>query len=199
MRHESAHPVYRALTWLYPRDFRNRYRDDLVQIHADLTRERGATRAWSRATLDLFVTVPRYQMETLMKESLSPTVLTVAIVTIGMAGIASVFVTDVYLALLLLPLAIILAVTQRSKLARSMDTVNGSRARRKRLTTAAVLAVSLVVLYLAAPFILGDSWGADAIALFSLWFVVLIAAVVYFIAGITTRRSAELPRDPVTP
>ena len=190
MRHKSAYPVYRALTWLYPRDFRDRYRDDLVQIHADLTRECGATRAWGRATLDLFVTVPRYRMESLMKKSLSPTVVTVAIVTIGMAGIASVFVTDVYLALVLLPLAIVLAVTQRSKLARSIDTVNGPRDRRKRLTTAAVLGVSLVVLYLAAPLILGDSWGVDAIALFSLWFVLLIATVVYFIAGITTRRSA---------
>ena len=109
------------------------------------------------------------------------------------AGIASIFVTDVYLALLLLPLAIVLAVTQRSKLARSMDAVNGSRVRRKRLTTAAVLAVSLVVIYLAAPVILGDHWGIDAVVLSSLWFVLLIAAVVYFIAGITT------PRTPVTP
>lgn len=192
MSHESAHPVYRALTWLYPRDFRDRYRDDLVQIHTDLTREHGPARAWGRTTLDLFVTVPRYRMESLMKESLSPTVITVAIAAMAVAGIASVFVTDVYLAVLLLPLAIVLAVTQRSKLARSMNAVTGSRIRRKRLTTAAVLTVSLPVIYLAAPAILGDDWGIDAVALFGLWVVVLIAAVVYFIAGITT------PRTPAT-
>ncbi len=193
MRHESAHPLYRALTWLYPRDFRDHYRDDLVQIHADLTRERGAGRAWGRATLDLLVTVPRYRMESLMKESRSPIIIIVAIATMAVAGIASVFVMgDGYPALLLLPLAIVLAVTQRSKLARSMDAVNGPHTRRKRLTTAAVLTVSLPVIYLAAPAILGDHWGADAIALFGLWFVVLIAAVVYLIAGIAT------PRSPVT-
>lgn len=193
MSHESAHRMYRALTWLYPREFRNHYRDDLVQNLTDLTREHGPARAWARTTLDLIVTVPRYRMEKLMKKSLSPTVLTVAIATVFFAGIASIFVTDVYLALLLLPLAIVLAVTQRSKLARSMDAVNGSRTRRKRLTTAAVLGVSLVVIYVAAPVILGDHWGIDAVVLASLWFVMLIAAVVYFIAGITT------PRTPVTP
>lgn len=193
MGHESAHPVYRALTCLYPRDFRNRYRDDLVQIHADLTREHGPARAWARTTLDLFVTVPRYRMEPIMKESLSPTVLTVAIAAMAVAGIASVFVTDGYAgAVLLTPLAIVLAVTQRSKLARSIDAVNGSRMRRKRLTTAAVLTVSLPVIFFAGPLILGDHWGIDAIALFGLWFVLLIAAVVYFIAGITT------PRTPAT-
>ena len=181
--------MYRALTWLYPRDFRNRYRDDLVQIHADLTREHGRTRAGCRTTLDLLVTVPRYRMEILMKESLSPIALVVAIATMGVAGIVSVFVTDVRVAVLLLPLAIVLAVTQRSKLARSMDAGNGSRMRRKRLTTAAVLAVSLVVIFFAGPLILGDHWGIDAIALFGLWFVLLIAAVVYFIAGITTKRT----------
>ena len=70
--------------------------------------------------------------------------------------------------------------------------MNGSRMRRKRLTTAAVLAVSLVVIFFAGPLVLGDHWGIDAIALFGLWFVLLIAAVVYFIAGITT------PRTPAT-
>ena len=110
----------------------------------------------------------------------------------AVAGIASLFVTDVYPAALLTPLAIVLAVTQRSKLARSMDAVNGSRVRRRRLTIAAVLTASLPVIYLAAPAILGDSWGADAVALFGLWVVLLIAAVVYFIAGIAT------PRTPTT-
>jgi hypothetical protein len=192
MSRESAHRIYLALTWLYPRDFRDRYRDDLVQIHADLTRESGPVGAWCRTTLDLLVTVPRYRMETLMKESLSPITLAVAIATMAVAGIASVFVTDVRVAVVLLPLAIVLAVTQRSKLARSMHAVNGARMRRKRLTTAAVLAVSLVVIFFAGPLVLGDHWGIDAIALFGLWFVLLIAAVVYFIAGITT------PRTPAT-
>jgi hypothetical protein len=189
----SAHPVYRALTWLYPRDFRNRYRDDLVQIHADLTREHGPARACGRTTLDLLVTVPRYRMENLMKESLSPTVLTVAIAAMALAGIASVFLTDGYAdAVLLTPLAIVLAVTQRSKLAKSMVVASGSDVRRRRLTIAGRLTVSLLVIWFAGPLILGDHWGIDAIALFGLWFVLFVAAVVYFIAGIAT------PRTPAT-
>ena len=68
----------------------------------------------------------------------------------------------------------------------------GSQSRRKRLTTAAVLTASLPVIYLVSLPILGDDWGIDAIVAFGLWFVVLIAAVVYFIAGITT------PRTPAT-
>ena len=55
-------PLYRGLTLLYPREFRHRYRDDLIQHHADLTRDRGRAAAWSRSGLDLIVTIPRYAL-----------------------------------------------------------------------------------------------------------------------------------------
>jgi hypothetical protein len=180
--------VYRRLLLLYPREFRDRYADDLVQNLTDLSNELGPPRAWRRVALDLIVTVPRYRMETLMKEERVSTLLTVAITVMAVAGVMSVLV-GLYLGLLLLPLAAVVAITQRSKLARSIDVVDGTRLRRKRLRTAAVLAVSLPVIYLVSLPILGDSWGTDAQVAFGIWVAVLIAAVSYFIAGITTPKS----------
>ena len=173
---------------LYPRDFRDRYGDDLVQTLTDLSAELGPRRAWRRVTLDLVVTVPRYRMETLMKQEHSSTVLIVATVVMACAGIISLF-AGLPLGVLLVPLAAVVLITQRSKLARSMDAVDASRLRRKRLRIAAALAVSLPVIYLVSLPILGDEWGTDATVAFGLWTAVLIAAVSYFVAGITTPKS----------
>jgi hypothetical protein len=180
--------MYRALTWLYPRDFRNDYRDDLVQSLSDLTREHGPRRAWVRTTLDLIVTVPRYRMETLMKEEASANTLTGIIVLLGSVGIISVPL-GYHWGILLLPLALGLGIAQRSKLARAMDVRKGNDVRRRRLRIATVLMASLPVMYLVSLPILGESWGLDAIIAFSLWFIVLIVGVCYFIAGISTPRS----------
>jgi hypothetical protein len=193
----SAVGVYRHLLLLYPRDFRDRYGDDLVQTFTDLTGELGSCRAWRRVTLDLVVTVLRYRMEALMKEERSSTVLTVAITVMACAGVLIPFIgldfggplPWVLLGGVLLLLAAVLAITQRSRLARSMDAVDGTRLRRKRLSIATVLAVLLAVIYAVAPLILGDHWGIDAIVAFGLWCAVLIAAVGYFIAGIATPKS----------
>ena len=187
----SAVRVYRSLLLLYPRDFRDRYTDDLVQTLTDLSGELGPRRAWRRVTLDLVVTVPRYRLETLMSDKRSSTLLTVAITVMAVAGITSVFV-GLYPGVVLVPLAVVVAITQRSKLARSIDAVDGSRLRRKRLRTAAVLAASLPVIYLVSLPILGDDWGTDAVVAFGLWLGVLIAAVCYLIAGISTPKSRAI-------
>ena len=188
MRTESAGRVYKNLLRLYPRDFRDHYGDDLLQIHTDLSAELGSRRAWRRVTLDLIVTVPRCRMETLMKEQHTSTLLTAAIVVMACVGIASPL-AGLYPGALLLPLAMLVAVTQRSKLARSMDATDCDRLRRKRLRVAAMLAASLPVIYLVSLPILGDEWGTDAKVAFSVWFAVLIAAACYFVAGISTPKS----------
>jgi hypothetical protein len=187
----SAVRVYRSLLLLYPRDFRDRYTDDLVQTLTDLSGELGPRRAWRRVALDLVVTVPRYRLETLMSDKRSSTLLTVAITVMAVAGITSVFV-GLYPGVVLVPLAVVVAITQRSKLARSIDAVDGTRLRRKRLRTAAVLAASLPVIYLVSLPILGNQWGTDAVVAFGLWVGVLIAAVCYGIAGISTPKSRAI-------
>jgi len=187
----SAVRVYRSLLLLYPRDFRDRYTDDLVQTLTDLSGELGPRRAWRRVALDLVVTVPRYRLETLMSDKRSSTLLTVAITVMAVAGITSVFV-GLYPGVVLVPLAVVVAITQRSKLARSIDAVDGTRLRRKRLRTASVLAASLPVIYLVSLPILGNHWGTDAVVAFGLWVGVLIAAVCYAIAGISTPKSRAI-------
>jgi len=188
MNSRSRARVYRGLLYLYPRQFREHYRDDLEQAITDLSAELGRRRAWSRVALDLAVTVPRYRIEALMKEEHTATVLTVAITAMACIGIVSIL-TGLYPGAVLLVLAIVLAVTQRSSLARSIDPVNGTRLRRKRLMTAAVLGVLVPVIYLVSLPILGDDWGTDATVAFGVWFLVLIGAVVYLIAGLTTPKS----------
>jgi hypothetical protein len=180
--------VYKNLLRLYPRDFRDQYRDDLLQIHTDLSAELGPRRAWRRVALDLIVTVPRYRMETLMKEQRTSTGLTAAIVVMAVVGIASPLV-GLFPGVLLLPLAVLVAVTHRSKLARSMDDADGDGLRRKRLKVSAMLAASLPVIYLVSLPILGDHWGTDAKVAFGVWLAVLIAAACYFVAGISTPKS----------
>lgn len=193
MKDRSVVRLYRSLLLLYPRDFRDRYGDDLVQNLTDLSGELGPRRAWRRATLDLVVTVPRYRMETLMKEAHRSTFLTLAITLTACAGIVLLLVDGgpwgLFVSVLLWAVAAVVAITQRSKLARSMDSVDGTRLRRKRLSTAAALALLLLVMYVVIPYLLGDHWGTDAVVAFSLWFAVLIASICYFIAGITTPKS----------
>ncbi len=123
-----------------------------------------------------------------MKEQHRSTVLTAVIVVMACAGITSVFV-GLYPGVALFPLAVLVAITQRSKLARSMDVTDGGRLRRKRLKASALLAASLPVIYLVSLPILGDDWGTDAVVAFSVWFAVLITAACYFVAGISTPKS----------
>ena len=179
---------------LYPRDFRDRYSDDLVQTLTDLSAELGPRRAWRRVTLDLVVTVPRYRMETLMKQEHSSTVLIVATTAMACAGIISLFI------------AVCISACCSCRSRRSWRSRNAAswrvrwmrsmpaRLRRKRLRIAAVLAVSLPVIYLVSLPILGDEWGTDAIVAFGLWTAVLIAAVSYFVSGITTPKSRVISR-----
>jgi hypothetical protein len=46
---------------LYPRDFRDRYSEDLVPTLPDMAAGLGPRRAWRRVTLDLVITVTRYR------------------------------------------------------------------------------------------------------------------------------------------
>ena len=58
--------AYRALVRLYPRSFREAYAEDLEQLLRDQLRDEPALRVWSRALLDLALTVPAQHLETRM-------------------------------------------------------------------------------------------------------------------------------------
>jgi hypothetical protein len=90
----NGYPVYRALTLLYPREFRRRYRDDLIQHHADLSRERGRAAAWPRTGLDLVITIPRYRLETAMNPRHTTTALNAVVAVLAIVGLLATLAVD---------------------------------------------------------------------------------------------------------
>lgn len=183
-----AAAVYRALIRLYPSDFRDRYRDDLVQNFSDLVDDRGARAAWARTAVDLAVTVPRYRLEAIMTERNSATTLSVAITLLAAAGLLSVPI-GFYPGIVLLPVAAALAVAQRSTLARAIRNPDSNR-RRRRLTIAGALAASCVVA--TTIFVLDvrgeEHWGGKVVVYNLIFFVTLIGAIAYLIVGLLTPK-----------
>src|SRR5882672_3535616 len=108
--------VYRALVRLYPKDFRRHYGDDLVQHFVDLIGRDGASRTWPRVTLDLVLTVPRYRLETVMNQRQSSAALYATLAALAGAGLISILV-GIYAGAILLPVAVVLAVVARGRLA----------------------------------------------------------------------------------
>jgi hypothetical protein len=185
----TDHRTYRALTLLYPKEFRHDYRDDLIQLHADLTNHRGTTAAWTRSVLDLLVTVPRYRLEAIMNPSRSTTTLNLTITLLAFAGIASLW-AGLYPGVALLGVAAVIAFSQRTSLARALRTPDTER-RRRRLRTARALAVISIVTV--GVFILDigndDHWGARAFLYNAIFYASTIAAMAYLVAGLLTPKN----------
>jgi len=192
----ASHPVYRSLVRLYPRDFRQRYGEDLVQHFADLITDRGARAAWTRTSIDLIVTMPRYRLEGIMTEQQTVTTVHLTITLLTAAGVLS-FMTDLYagqglVGLVLLLAAVVLAMTQRSTLARAIRTPDTNR-RRRRLATAAVLALIFAASYIAFVNLIGDSWTLRETLLTAIGTSAMIAAAIYLIAGLLTPKTPRRP------
>ena len=156
----ARHGTYRTLTLLYPRAFRERYRDDLVQAHDDLIADLGPARAWGRSGLDLLVTVPRYRLETIMNSHNSNTGLRITVgALIALAAGTSLTVGVTY-ALVPLVLAGIIAIGQRTNLARSLRAPDTDRRRRRFITSGALAALSIfIVAVFIADIGTDDEWG----------------------------------------
>jgi hypothetical protein len=182
--------LYRALTVLYPKEFRDRYREDLVQHFADLARDRGARAAWARTGLDLAVTVPRYRMECIMSEQRTAMTTAIAVGGLAAAGILMTLSLGLSWGLVPLGLAVVLGVAQRSALARAIRTPGTTR-RRRRLTIGAVLA--LVFAGSVAGFFqaVSDDHISDTslLAFNVIGAVTLVGAVSFLIAGAFTPKT----------
>ena len=185
----SPHRVYRALIHLYPAQFRRHYGEDLVQHFDDLVSDRGVRSAWARTGLDLTVTVPRYQLERIMTEPQSNTVLhaTVALITLG--GVAALTI-DNRIGIVLLVAGLALGLTQRSALASSFR-VPHSSLRRKRLRTAGVLAGIFVLSYGIFLLTVGDSWTITDTLIALIGTPAMIAAPLFLLAGLLTPRRPD--------
>jgi hypothetical protein len=193
----DSHPVYRSLVRLYPRDFRRHYGGDVVQHFADLVNDRGVRAAWTRTCVDLIVTVPRYRLESIMSDQHSATTLNVVITLLATGGVLSLFI-GFYPGLVLFVAAIVLAVAQRSALARAIRTPDSNR-RRRRLGTAAVLTVVFVASYVTYSLLIGDKWTTRETVLAVIGNAAMIGAVVYLIAGLLTPKTSAPDARGVTP
>ena len=185
----APHPLYRSLVRLYPSAFRHEYGEDLVAHYADLVADRGARAARTRTALDLAITIPRYHLEHVMTEQHSATTLSIVIGLFAVGGVAS-FMTGVGPGMLLFAVAVVLAVAQRSKLARALR-VPDTNLRRRRLQTAAILGVVFVTSYVTYSLLIGDSWTSRETVLATIGTFAMFGAIGYLIAGLLTPHSPD--------
>jgi UDP-N-acetylmuramyl pentapeptide phosphotransferase/UDP-N-acetylglucosamine-1-phosphate transferase len=97
---------------------------------------------------------------------------------------------DIYLGPLLLVVAVVLAVTQRSAIARSLRAAD-SDGRRRRLRTAAVLAVVFIASFVAYLLLIGDTWTTRETVLAVIGNAAMIGAVGFLAAGLLTPKTHE--------
>lgn len=188
MTPSTHHRVYRAAVRLYPRDFRRRYGDDLVQSFGDLVTDRGPVAAWRRTTVDLLLTVPRYRLETVMSDRLSATTLNIIITLLVAGGLIS-FMMGVGPGILLVGVAVVLAIAQRTTLARALRRPD-THARRRRLAVGAVLGGVFVASYATYVALIGDRWTVRETVLAVVGTTAMFGSAAFLIAGLLT------PKDP---
>lgn len=187
----GRHGVYRSLQWLYPTRFRLSYGADLSQAFDDLAADRGHAAAWRRTALDLIITVPRYRLESVMTPSQSNTTLTLGLVALVAGGVLSVLI-GLYPGIVLIGVAVVLGITQRTRLARSIRTPDTNR-RRRRLVTAGALAGVSVLSIATYSYDLSDDKisTASLLLLSSIGSAAMIGTLVYLLIGLLTPKTGH--------
>lgn len=184
--------TYRAAVRLYPKEFRREHGDDIVALFAELMADRGPRRAWSRTILDLIITLPTYRLETIMSQSRSSTVINLTVLALLASGIVALFDISPVAAVVLLGAAGVVAITQRTNLARSLRPATGSQ-RRKRLTWAAISAAVFAAAVVGYLIEIGDDSisGAALIAYNLIGTTSMVTAAVLLVAGLRSPRTIE--------
>lgn len=191
----AGHGVYRRLVRLYPRAFRARYGEDLMQHFADLVNDLGPGPAWRRTAIDLAVTVPRYRLEAIMSPEKSSKAVAVLIALLVVAGLAGLLLVNLYPGWVLILIAGVLAVAERSSLARAIRTLDPDQ-RRRRFVTAAVSGAVFVASYVIFQLVIGDHWTVRETALAVVGTTAMFVAIGFLIAGLLTPRAGRRPVVP---
>lgn len=185
----SSVVTYRALVRLYPRGFRLEFADDLVQAFCDLADRDGAFAAWRRTVVDLAVTVPRYRLETIMSTRHSSAVVSLLAIAGAIAGI-TLMATGVAgsVAVVVVLVAGVIYLAQRSQLARSLRPDTATDRRRLWVRSAIAAAVAFAALVVGFADLAGDEdWPAGRVIAYNLvFFAAAFTAVISF--GIALRR-----------
>jgi hypothetical protein len=178
--------LYRALTRLYPKAFRVHYGDDLVAHFADLVARDGPVGAWQRTMLDLLVTVPRYRLESIMNTRRTTATLVALVVALTTAAVGAFAAGVAPLGVIALVVAAVLAIAERSRLARSMRPA-GHQQRRRVLGAAGLLATCAAASLVIAVIDLGDraTWPAGRLVAYNIaFFTTAIGALACAAAGL---------------
>ncbi len=183
--------VYRRLTALYPRSFRDEYRDDLTAMFASQLADDGALRCWLRTALDLMVTVPTQQMESQMNRTsnhLVPLIYT----AIAAGGALVAIVGGSNRTMLVIGACIALAAGAAAVVAwrRSQPIVGaiGTNGWWKFIVAGAALVAGVVV----AAGLGVEEWFLGMLAVF-VGFVLTLTGVVLGIARLMGRQSPSIP------
>jgi hypothetical protein len=192
-----ARRTYKLLTLLYPAEFRREHRDDMVLVFDELLADRGLLAATSRTSIDLVVTVPRYQLEAVMSESHATQVLTTAIAGLLILGFASVMVALPWAAPVLILAGLGLALANRGRLARAIRTPDPSR--RGRMLRMSALSAGVFVACVIAYFIV--IWDEEAstpglLIPSLLGTFAMFGAVGFLVAALSTPRTEIYPGAP---
>jgi len=78
--------AYGALLWLYPRQFREEYRDDMVLLVRDQCRDESPWRVLTRSAVDLAITIPKQHLEAHMRRT-PPSIVPLGYLALSLAGI----------------------------------------------------------------------------------------------------------------
>ena len=183
--------IYRSLLWLYPREFRREYGDDLVQNFNDMLAFNGARVTWARTSVDLIITVPRYRLETLMSEQKSATTINIALVVLCALAALSLTTGIAPISTVLFIVALVLAFVQRGALARAIRTPSNN-SRRKRLRVSAILTVVTAASLISYFYDLSDNEISTPSLLLhnAIGTSAMVGAVVYLLVGLFTPRES---------
>ena len=183
------HPLYRAVVLLYPKEFRRDYGDDLVRHYDDLVADRGTATAWCRTALDAVLTVPRFRLESVMNARHSDHTITVIAGLLVVVGAAMVFTVDSS-GWAVLAVGLVLAIAQRSHIARSMRSPD-TGARRRRLRISALLGAIFVASYFVFSAVVGDSWTMRETVIAVIGNLAMVGAIGFLAAGLLTPRRRD--------
>ncbi len=125
-----------------------------------------------------------------MTEQHSATTLSLVIGLFAAGGVASLHDRASYPGMILFAVAVVLAVAQRSTLARALR-VPDTNLRRRRLGTAAVLGATFVTSYVIYSLVIGDTWTVRETVLASVGTLAMFGAIGFLIAGLLTPRTRD--------
>jgi len=107
--------IYQHLAALYPKEFREEYREDLVDAFARQLRDESVGRVWLRAIHDLIVTVPAQRLEAHMNRSSASMVAVAALsIAVGVLVLAALSGTGPATGIFLLVALVALVIATRS-------------------------------------------------------------------------------------